>query len=282
LELIGAARERGVRSVSVLDFWGHYKERFRLAQREVLPDAIAIMDERARREMLSQGFSPEILHVTGQPAFDVLDECDTPAAREAARELVGRRLGGGSDLRSVVYVSQPLARLFGHERLGFVEGDVLTAVTSSLAEIVERRHARAGLLVKRHPREVGTDVPGPGSPSPRLTVEVIPDDDPTDARVWVLGCDLVVGMSSMLLMEACLLRQPVVSFQPGLKEPDTLPSNAMGWSRAVYDRAELQRALESEMFDPEIRSERRRRLAAIERPRGATERVIALLGERSA
>jgi hypothetical protein len=206
----------------------------------------------------------------------VLATYDTPAARSAAREKVRQRTGGGGE-RTVLYVSQPLSELFGRETLGFLESDVLAGITSSLAEVADRRRCSLSLLVKRHPREAGTPLSLPASPSSHLAIGAIPDDDHTDRHEWVVGCDLVVGMSSILLMEAALLRRPVVSFQPGLRMADTLPSNAMGWSRAVYDSAELSGVLEAEMFDPQTQDERERRLAAIELPSGATGRVITLL-----
>jgi hypothetical protein len=78
-------------------------------------------------------------------------------------------------------------------------------------------------------------------------------------------------------MEAALLHVPVVSYQPDLRISDPLPSNALGWSRAVTARADLDEALDGELFDPAVRAERRRRLVAIVRPGGATGRVASLL-----
>ena len=78
-------------------------------------------------------------------------------------------------------------------------------------------------------------------------------------------------------MESCLWGKPVISYQPDLRFADPLPSNRLGWSRAVYRRAELQAALDAELFDPCARADRMRLLAKIPRLTGATERVVTLL-----
>ncbi len=81
--IVYASRTAGIRCVAVLDFWAHYVERFSIVDpktHEVLkrfafpPDAIGVMGERARDKMLSLGFPPELLHVTGNPEFNITYE----------------------------------------------------------------------------------------------------------------------------------------------------------------------------------------------------------------
>jgi hypothetical protein len=84
-------------------------------------------------------------------------------------------------------------------------------------------------------------------------------------------------MNSTALMEACLLRRPVVSYQPNLRIRDPLPSNRLGWSRAVYDPVALRGALQQELFDPHHRRSRLARLRRIDLPQGAAARIAALV-----
>ena len=49
---------------------------------------------------------------------------------------------------------------------------------------------------------------------------------------WVVWADLVVGVSSMLLLEAIVLGRPVVSVQPGLTREDTFIASARRFRRS--------------------------------------------------
>src|SRR5207249_7377520 len=112
LRVIGEARERRVPTLSVLDFWSHYRERFTSGDGAfILPQAIAVMDQQARHDMVAIGFPGGRLHVTGHPAFDELGRYDAPAARARGQARV-RELAGcdPSDL-CILYVSQPLSQL---------------------------------------------------------------------------------------------------------------------------------------------------------------------------
>ena len=111
---VRAAGRTGTPSLALLDFWSSYVSRFSEADGRLsyVPDLIAVMDERARTEMLELGFDRGHLVVTGQPAFDAL-----PSTRkgfsESERMRIRRALGVGLDAMLVTFVSQPLAAVFG-------------------------------------------------------------------------------------------------------------------------------------------------------------------------
>lgn len=71
---IRCANQRGVPAIAVMDFWSNYRRRFCDAKDGWMcrPDLVAVMDERARRDMLREGFDEAQLVVTGQPAWDDL------------------------------------------------------------------------------------------------------------------------------------------------------------------------------------------------------------------
>jgi hypothetical protein len=276
VELLQAARAAAVGSIGVLDFWSHYRERFIAVDGSlVLPDVFAVMDERARGEMIACGFPAEALRVTGQPAFDALGSYLDPALRDRARHRVRTLAGAGEGHAVVLYASQPLAALYRRETLGFVEAEVLDLLVPALARVLDRRRRDGVLLVKPHPRDGELAVPV--SPSPRLRVQLLPRADDDEPRLLALGSDLVTGMSSTLLLEACFLRQPVLSLQPGLRLPDPLPSNHEGWSRAVYDAAALEGALDDELFDVAARTARAALLARVPTPGDAARKVRDLV-----
>jgi len=276
LEVIRKAARCKVRSISMLDLGVHCRERFTAPDGAfVLPDVIAVIDEQVRQAMIALGFPPERLAVTGHPGFDELAGCHRPeTVREAALRL--RLLAGcPDDELCLLYASQPLSQLVALQELGFDENGVLDAVVAILGRVLERRSRRATLLVKLHPREAKRNFSLPAYHTPRLSLKTAADE--MEPWEMALGSDLVIGMNSMLLMEACLLGKAVVSYQPGLRITDPLPCNRQGWSRAVYRRSDLEGALDAELFDAQTRAMRREILAGVAFSGGATERLVELL-----
>ena len=284
---IAAAREGRIPSMAILDFWSNYRARFsdRRDQLVYLPDRIAVMDDRAREEMTAAGFPAERLIVTGQPAFDGVAECRSKFDG-AIRRQVRTDLSVGDGERLVVFLSQPLAAFHGGEArardiLGFTERDVFRLVARSLGSISGRKGVPLALVFRPHPRERAEDMPVLRDPGVRLIGGYA-----GDVRDLLMSSDLVIGMNTALLLESCYLGCFTVSVQPGLKGPDSLPSNRTGASLAVYREADAEPVLEQALFDDAARSDWKGRLAAFLPPRDAARRVaeeiLLLAGIRSA
>jgi hypothetical protein len=277
---IAAARKQGIPSLAVLDSWSNYTQRFSDARgRPVyVPDRIAVMDEWARDEMIASGIDGERIVVTGQPAFDDLSAVRTRFT-SARRQALRTRCGIGEREWMVLFVSQPLSLLFGSDasnRLypGFDEGQVLRALVAALEQIVLRAaHAnhKMTLVILPHPRE---QVETLQIESRVIRTVVATEHQP---RELALAADLVVGMTSTLLVEACYLGCVTLSLQPGLRWPDTFPTNRWGASRAVYRQEDIRSAVEQLLLDESSRAVLQGRLATLALDTGATRRVTQLI-----
>jgi len=248
---IALARHADVPSLTVLDYWSNYTQRFTDSDREgalVLPDRIAVMDELARQDMLAVGFPDATLVVTGQPAFDAL-----PGARVAftpqRRADLRRELGVGKDQLLALYVSQPFADIHGSRdaakaALGYTEDEVLALCRHALATLARKRNFDCVLAIRPHPREPDEKFSETQETGLRTVIWRM-----ADRLEAVLAADLVLGMNSVLLYEAACMGCAVVSVQPGLRGDDPLQSNRSGASLAVYDTEGLGNALEKALFD---------------------------------
>ncbi len=269
LQHIRVARELGVPSLAVLDYWANYALRFQYGGEAglCLSDGIAVMDEAAHREMLAEGFPGERLVVTGQPALDHFAGRATAGERQAAR----RGAGVGNDLL-VVFASQPLAELYAEVRgdplwLGYHQYSVLKDLLGALEDIAARRDAIITLVVLPHPRESQTAFAGFSGKHVRLMVG---EGNPHE---WARGADLVCGMHSMFLLESCHAGNLTLSLQPGLRQTDTLPVSRQGVCPVVLRAEEMGVALESLLFDAKLRSTWLSRLDALSNDGKAAQRV---------
>ncbi|MBI4327448.1 MAG: hypothetical protein HY674_19615 [Chloroflexi bacterium] len=278
-ELAAIERVRGtaVKSVSLLDSWVNYRLRFINRNGElVLPDFIAVMDEQARQEMIAEGFPGARLCVTGHPGIEELERHRGPAAMLAARNRILSLLAGERPDLVFLFASQPLSQMEAAASWGFDERTVLHDLTAAVREVLQRNRQRGVLLIKPHPRERAPLAGGISGGEGPLRLFVV-EDRQADYRELIAASDIVLGMNSNLLLEACLLEKPVLSYQPGLLRPDPLPSNRWGWSRPVYARADLEPALAEEIFDDTRRKTRKDLLGSLPRPRGAADQIVKLL-----
>jgi hypothetical protein len=278
-KFITAARKLGVPSLAVLDFWSNYATRFSDAEGNLahVPDRIAVMDDRAHDEMVAAGFDARQLVVTGQPALDDLISYKKAHTNER-RAAIRATLGVKDDERLILFASQPLASVFGDnaERplyLGYTEFTVLDALVSSLESIAEHRAKQVTLLIRPHPRENSQAFEDQSSDSIRIVVS-----SDGDSREMVLASDLVAGMTTMLLVEACFLGVPVVSLQPGLRTADPLPTNRTGLSRPVYSTDEFESVIEGLLFDESMRQNVMANLAKSVPPGDSAQYVARLIG----
>jgi len=266
----------GVPSVAVLDFWSNYAVRFlhRGTKSLLLPTVVTAIDPDCRDGLAAAGVPPERIRITGHPALERLGSLRNVPA-DALAHVRSRFLHDPSS-RLVVFVSQP----FGQYRkdLGYENADAFPdemSVERQLEECLGRLAVQRGgdfvVVVIPHPREANgrwTD-----AASDHVRRVVLRD---MDRHLVALSSDLVVGMSSMLLIESSLLGCICVSVQPGRRENDDLVSNRRGWTAPVYDLSEMTPTIEALLFDEDRR--RRVRLSGDDSlvAAGATERVIAI------
>jgi len=242
-EIILKAKEEKIRTVSVLDFWINYRERFLNGKNEfVLPDVIAVMDNHAKKDMLALRFPDGCLRVTGTPALEELEKYQDPAVSDKAAEQLAEHLDLPSKSKKVLYVSQPLTELNAH-RLGFTEQEAMADFSQALYELTMATGTWVSAIIKVHPRDNARAYESLPRPNSYLTWRKIREE--MEPRVVVAGCDVIVGMNSMLLLEACCMGKRVLSYQPNLKVTDPLPSNQWGASLGITKKEDLTPALQS-------------------------------------
>ena len=267
------------RAVAVLDFWSNYAPRFRSAAGVLEPPAVVcVMDESARSGMAAEGFEAARVVVTGQPAFDALAGLRR-AFGENERKSLRATLGVVEGERLVVFASQPLAEFYAQPELrarhpGYDQGTALRLLIAALEELAPEIRRNIVLLVRPHPREEPGSLAWAARSTETLRVRV---DGSGDSRTCLLAADLVCGMTSVILVEACHLGCPTLSLQPGLAGPDPLPTNSAGLSRLVRTAAELRETLRDFLCAGPARAEQKTRQAGLSTDGEASRRVADMI-----
>lgn len=271
------ANARSIPSLTVLDYWSKYRERFSRdgGALNAQPELMAVMDEQAREEMIAAGFAADRLVVTGQPAFDDLARWRTGFTAERRREI-RTSLGVGEQDSLVIFVSQPFARFRGQgasqpDFMGYDEHSVVALLVAALERAAAESGRAISLLIRPHPRENPDDFASLRSDHVRIQIS-----GAGDAREVVCAADLVVGMNTVLLVEACHLGCLVVSLQPNMRGLDPLPTNRQDISRAVYTEAEIFPTVRDHLFDSVTRTRALAKLAILPAAGHAADAVADL------
>ena len=160
-----------------------------------------------------------------------------------ARAEMRRHLGVEGRDTLVVFVSQPLSRMFGGPGSpayrGYDEGTAVACLLEALETLDAGGAGPYKLVVRPHPKEDPESISVPAS-------DTVPVEVSKGGGLGALlhAADVVVGMTSIVLVKAFLTGRPTVSLQPGLRGRDELMLGRAGHLDPVTDAGRLPNVLE--------------------------------------
>lgn len=240
-----AGRELGLPTVAILDNWQNYRERFILSAKLILPDKICVMDEHAEQEMMRLGFPAHRLIITGQPYFSTI------AARQktiSARAIRGLRKKLGAKARDyiITFAAEPILEDYGRPAsLGYDELTIGQHVLAAMARAAAKyKNKNFVLVIRLHPRNdpyIFNKLLAAHKSPANLKIIL---DQPTAPQAAIAVSDLILGMSSMFLIEAALVKKPFLSVQIGLTGKDPFLLSQRKIIKTILQPGILQSALE--------------------------------------
>lgn len=246
------AAERGIPSAAIIDQWQNYAIRFsgeaeaeRLAY---LPDRIMVMDDLARCEAIASGLPAERLVVTGQPAFDsILREHWALPSPDELRAAHGLPVA----CPLVTFVAERLGRDFA-DSLGYDEVSTLEFLGGAL-DAIAAVTGPLTLAVKLHPQNTMDQFDWAVGRWPRVEVHLFARE--ITPRRMIAASDLVVGMSSVMLVESILVGRPTVSIELDARREPQLVAARTGAIPGIRRRDEASNLLRRLLTDARARDE---------------------------
>lgn len=272
--LLKATRPLYIPSISVIDMWSYYRERYLDPESDelVLPSRIVIMDQIGAKQAVTAGIPKDLIVVTGQPHLEELRNPSQSNESHEAQTLRKSWLEGELDpkrTKVILFASEAIAKDFGpgsgNDR-GYTEKDALLGVLDAANSASDKTGLQIKVIVRPHPEQAANHLSGLIEP------ESVTENGSTRANI--LASDLVVGMTSMLLIEASAAGNPAISFQPGTGE--SLPfigvTNGMVSSASTVDV--LSDLIVQVLDGSDLKSTGQTALSSHE---GATERIVNLI-----
>ena len=248
-KLVQAAHDLGIKALGVVDAFGNADYRFRGSTDNPLayaPEWLAVPDQWTKDAYISLGYPPERITVCGHPHYDYVLDTRARLEREDRRKLrrkmfpanhkdapvvvFGAEISHG--LNSGKYNRTPDYTLYGRGKLTGRTEIVLEEFLDALAVLESRPY----LVLRMHPKNTRKELA-----SFLRDFDYVSEKDASLDLVY--ASDLVVGMTTMLLIEAAIMGKPTLSIVPRSDEKRSLPTIMAGITPCVTTRAELRAVL---------------------------------------
>ena len=249
LTLISAARASGIITIGIIDRVTNAHYRFRGwsdAPLTYAPDWLLVPDEWTKQAFIVLGFPETHTVVCGHPHYDYVMDMARRFKQVSRGDFRHRLLPGVKDgQKAVVFVTESSARVKRFspppvQEYTFTGREKKTGRTEIMLEefldAVQSINPQPYLILRLHPKDAPVDYSS-------YLDEFDQVDSGGSPLELLYAADLVVGMTSMLLLEAALMGRPTLSIVPRLIEKEWLPSIRMGVTPCVTTRKQLRSAL---------------------------------------
>ena len=241
LSLTHAAQEAGLPTLGLVDMACNSHNRFRGGGDDPLgyvPDQLIVPDQATKDAYIQIGFPAKKISLLGHPAYDRAYQYRQNNSVEPKQNSDRKKrilfLAEGWDLfdEKLSYRSKDYT-LEGRGGDNWRTAIVLEELLDALIALPE---LNAEVVVRPHPKMSASDFD-------RFAREITIEEggDPLEA---VSKADAVIGMTSMLLIEAAIVGRPVLSILPRAIEKSWLGPLKTGHILSVSNREDLRRALQ--------------------------------------
>jgi hypothetical protein len=245
-KLIKAAQFARIPVVGVVDASMNYKFRFSGHTSDPLayaPDWLLVPDSLLKNLFVKLGFPSTKIAICGNPHYDYVRKL-IKQFEQIGKDALRLRLFPGlkKNQKIIVFVSEASCRIahllpeefkeYTFSKVGAVVGRTEIILEEFLDSINILRN-RPYIVLRAHPKDADNDYD-----RYQEEVELISrDGSPLE---MLFSADLVVGMTSMSLLEAALLGRPVLSIIPRPAEISWLPGVRSGAINSVQSIEELR------------------------------------------
>ncbi len=254
--LIAALRPAGRPSLAIVDGAANSAHRFRGRTDDPLshaPDWLLVPDQSVAESFVQLGYPRGRVWIVGHPHYDYVvaqREHLSKIARDEYRNRVMPGCGGrrvvtfltetNTGLAAEQYRRSPAYTLHGRGTQNGRTEIALEEFLDALGTLPRRPYVVLRLHPKNDPEEFSVYA---------FEIDQVSQAEP--ALEIVYASDLVVGMTTHLLLEAALLRRPTLSVLTREAERDWLPTIGLGVTPCATTREELRRQLEAWYFQKE-------------------------------
>ena len=236
------------KTIAILDQWINYGLRFsdygvedyELYQSDkcfkYLPDSIYVMDNFAKEMMVLEGVPKTIIKVVGNPYFDYIFE---KYKADSKAQKIKR------DVVKILYISEPITETYMKNKktspLGYDELGIFRTLYHVLERICKIKKIEIELKIRVHPKgnpnKYYSLIELENLKNKSILIEV---DTEKDGFKSMQNNHIICGMSSIFLIEAAILKKPILSIQTGLKTTNPFVLDQQKVISSVFEVEEIE------------------------------------------
>ncbi|MFH0780868.1 MAG: hypothetical protein V2B20_02805 [Pseudomonadota bacterium] len=207
---IRAAAGLRIPTIMYIDYWSNYERRFTDLVGMAVPDRVAVIDECMATDIMAVGVSSARICIVGSPALENVSKA-VASVDSLHRKNMRIANNVSDDSICILFLSSPDSELdFGDkpllEKRQHSLFAVLNDVAKILADIGRSISSKIHLIVRPHPREATSSFQEVDAGGIQFTVS----SQSTSFEALCIA-DLVVGLDTIMLIEAILAKKVVIS-----------------------------------------------------------------------
>lgn len=246
LNLIEEARSMGIPTVGVVDAFMNAFYRFRGYTEDAMayaPNWIIVPDKWTKQEFVDLGFPAEKAVVCGHPQYDFVRDKANEMRRKDKNALRSHFFPKASEEKLVAVFAAEISGGLNPDQFLLSKEYTLIGrggskkrtdiVVEELLEAVALLPERPYLVLRLHPKNDPAEFDGYMDEFDQISRE-------QPVLEMIFASDCVIGMTSMLLLEAAILGRPTFSIVPKKEERDWLPTIRAGLTVCASTRDEVR------------------------------------------
>lgn len=214
---ISEGNKRGIKTISFIDHWTNFKERFTNSTNETTyPAEVWVINEKAKQLAIQAGLPDTIIKISSNPYYQYLKNWKP----ELNREELFSSLNIPLQNKIVLYAPDPLTNNGGKGFYGTDETEGLAMLVTALENIKEAKNY--SLIVKAHPNQNISlfdnwlnSIESPVKSSIKILKE-------GDVNPLIYYSDTIIGFFSNFLIESIILGKKVIRLTKNLQN-DSFP-----------------------------------------------------------
>lgn len=224
------SKTRNINSISILDYWGNYIERFSIyggqLNYQFVPDKICALDKMSMKLLIDVGINKKNIIITHNPFYDSF-------VKKTVRQK--HKQNNQKSEHNILFVSQPLIEAKQIYNQGFTQFEIFDYFLTFLNQW--KCDKPKNILIWLHPKENKKKwnkiVDYARSDLIKITV------DETRSKKIFESIDFVVSAFSTVLYQSLYYLLPTISIQIGLNKKDQLITNELNLSIPLYRKEDL-------------------------------------------
>ena len=213
-KFIREAKRQHITTYAFIDHYTSFVERFQLNDAIVYPDHICVLDDNARMIAEEKRMDADII-VTGNYYHVFLENWKPSISKNDFLKTLGLELDGR---KLCVYGPDPLSNREKRKEIDFDEIEA----TAVLSKVAHQLNHRIRFVLNPHPNQkIERLLPVTGT-------DIFVVQQPVHVNTLLYYADVVVGFYSNFLIEATILKKPVIRFFLNTEMDDPLASMNIG------------------------------------------------------